>query len=253
MRALGEGEFGGIADLCTVKVVQEVKDEETGSGDEGCWKVAMSKTSEKKRRNVLKKMAKRMVKDTARSEKVGATLGIGEFSLGGDKMATSSWNEEEVMRLNVLGVIEPLGVKGLEEAGEWEELEMAVDSGAGETVIEEDALGSVAVVEGEALRKGVKYEVADGTLIDNMGEKRFVAIIAEGHKKKLVAQVCGVNKSLLSVKKVTAAGNTVVFKKGYGWIEDDSTGEKIWMEEREGMYMVKLWVPKDQSRFGRQE
>ena len=89
------------------------------------------------------------------------------------------------------------------------------------------------------------------TLIDNMGEKRFVAITAEGHKNKLVAQVCGVNKSLLSVKKVTAAGNTVVFKKGYGWIEDDNTGAKIWMEEREGMYMVKLWALKDQSHFGR--
>ena len=232
--------------------MQEVKDEETSSDDEG-WSVAMNKASEKKRRNVAKKIAKRMAKDTARSKKEGNTLCIGESSLGSDKVATSSWNEEEVMRLNVLGVIEPLGVKGLEEAGEWEELEMAVDSGAGETVIEEDALWSVAVVEGEALRKGVKYELADGTLIDNMGEKRFVAITAEGHKKKLVAQACGVNKSLLSVKKVTAAGNTVVFKKGYGWIEDDSTGEKIWMEEREGMYMVKLWVPKDQSRFGRQE
>ena len=45
MRAFGEAEFGGIADLCTVKVVQEVKDEETGSDDE-VWRVAMNKTSE---------------------------------------------------------------------------------------------------------------------------------------------------------------------------------------------------------------
>ena len=135
----------------------------------------------------------------------------------------------------------------------WEELNRAVDSGAGETVIEEDALGCVAVIEGKARRKGVKYEVADGTLIDNKGEKRFVAVTEEGQKKKLVAQVCGVNKSLLIVRKVTAAGDTVTFKKGYGWIEDDKTGEKIWMEERDGIYMVKLSVPKDQSRFGRQE
>ena len=65
----------------------------------------------------------------------------------------------------------------------------------------------------------------------------------------MVAQVCGVNKALLSVRKVAAVGNTVVFKKGYGWIEEDATGEKIWMEEKDGMYIVKLWVPKAQKGF----
>ena len=47
---------------------------------------------------MAKKMAKRMAKDTARSKKEGHTLCIGESSLGSDKVATSSWNEEEVMR-----------------------------------------------------------------------------------------------------------------------------------------------------------
>ena len=126
---------------------------------------------------------------------------------------------------------------------------MAVDSGAGETVVSDEMVTSVETVKGEAYKKGVKYEAADGTLIENEGEKRFMAITGEGTKKKMVAQVCGVTKGLLSVRRVTGAGNTVVFKKGYGYIEDDQSKERIWMEEREGMYVVKLWVPKNQGGF----
>ena len=151
--------------------------------------------------------------------------------------------------LSILGVVEPCGVMAVEEVENWEIIEMAVDSGAGETVIGEEMLNSVDIVEGEAHKKGVLYEVADGTLLPNKGEKRFGVICEDGVKKKMVAQVCGVNKALLSVRRVTAAGNTVVFKKGYGYIEEESTGEKIWMEEKEGMYVVKLWVPKNQKGF----
>ena len=76
-----------------------------------------------------------------------------------------------------------------------------------------------------------------------------MAITGEGKKKKMVAQVCGVTKGLLSVRRVTGAGSTVVFKKGSGYIEDDQSKERTWMEEREGMYVVKLWVPKNQGGF----
>jgi len=110
------------------------------------WNVVVNKTSEKKRRTREKKVSKRMMEAQARNEKGSKSLSI-------------------------LGVVEPLGVNGLDKAGEWEELNRVVDSGAGETVIEEDALGCVAVIEGEARRKGVKYEVADGTLIDNKGKR----------------------------------------------------------------------------------
>jgi hypothetical protein len=85
--------------------------------------------------------------------------------------------------------------------------------------------------------------------MENEGEKRFVALTEEGEVKGVVGQVCGVNQRLLSVKRVTAAGNTVVFKKGYGWIENDKSKERTWMQERDGMYVVKLWVPRDQGGF----
>ena len=75
--------------------------------------------------------------------------------------------------LKILGTIEPESLNALEDS-EWEELEFAVDSGATETVIGEDVLKAVRKIEGAAYKRGVKYEVANGVRIPNLGEKRFV-------------------------------------------------------------------------------
>ena len=53
--------------------------------------------------------------------------------------------------------------------------------------------------------------MADGTLIPNLGKKVFVAVGEQGSEKEMRAQVCDVNKALLSVKRATQAGNRVVF------------------------------------------
>ena len=98
--------------------------------------------------------------------------------------------------------------------------------------------------EGEAKRKGVKHEVADGTLIPNLGEKSFVAVSEEGSLRSMRVQVCDVNKALLSVRRVTQAGNRVVFEEDGGWIEDVASGERMWMKQKDGMYLLKLWVKK---------
>ena len=126
------------------------------------------------------------------------------------------------------------------KADEWEELEMAVDSGATETVVGEGMLLDVETRDGEARRKGVQYEVADGTLIPNLGEKKFVAVAEQGEMRKMTAQVCDVNKALLSVSKVVKAGNRVVFEEEGSYVEDRSTGERLYLKEAGGMYMLKL-------------
>ena len=84
----------------------------------------------------------------------------------------------------------PEGLKSVEEVPEWEEIEMAVDSGASESVVSEDMLTRVTTVEGYAQKKGVQYEVADGTLIPNLGEKKFVAASDVGVGPRELGQ-CG--------------------------------------------------------------
>ena len=152
--------------------------------------------------------------------------------------------------INTLVEIIPPGVNAMEELQEWEEIEMAVDSGATETVVGEDMIKGVETKPGEGTRRGVQYEVASGELIPNLGEKNFVAYGEQGEARTIKAQVCDVNKALMSVSRMVQAGNKVVFSKSGSYVEDESTQERIPLREQGGMYMLKLWV-KNQS-FQRQ-
>ena len=127
-------------------------------------------------------------------------------------------------------------------SGDWESFELIVDSGASETVVGEHMIKSAEVREGPASRAGVEYEVANGIRIPNLGEKRFVGVSAEQVRRNLVAQVCDVNKGLLSVSRVTKAGSRVIFDSDGSYIEDTHTEECMSLEERNGMFMLKLWT-----------
>ena len=144
-------------------------------------------------------------------------------------------------KLSTLMEVAPEGVNSV-ETSEWEEIDMAIDSGATETVVGENMLTSIDTVEGEASRRGVQYEVASGTLIPNLGEKRFVAVGEGGEVRKMRAQVCSVNKALLSVKRMIQAGNRVVFDQEGSYVETVGTGERMYLREENGMYMLKMWV-----------
>ena len=70
----------------------------------------------------------------------------------------------------------------------------------------------------------------------------FVATGENGVKRKMTAQVCDVNKALLSVRKMVQAGHSIVFSKNGSYVEDDETRERLYLQEKGGMYMLKLWV-----------
>ena len=108
--------------------------------------------------------------------------------------------------------IEPEGV------GEWEEISLALVSGATETVIPPDILASHGLREGGPFKRGVEYEVANGVQIPNLGEREFVVVTEGGSQRSSVAQVCDVNRGLLSVRKVTKAGNRVIFDEDRSYV-----------------------------------
>ena len=93
----------------------------------------------------------------------------------------------------------------------------------------------------------VKYEVADGIVIENPGKKSFTAYTDVGHEHYLTAQVADVNKALLSVKKIVSAGKRVVFDDAGSFIEDKTTGERMWLTERKSVYRLKLGIFKQSS------
>ena len=120
---------------------------------------------------------------------------------------------------------------------------MAVDSGASETVVPPHLIQFVDTHPGEASRRGVMYEVANGQRIPNLGEKLFIgASHDEGHLRQIRAQACDVSKPLMSVSRLVRAGNTVVFGPQEAYIQDGTTGERLRLEESGGMFTLKMWV-----------
>ena len=171
----------------------------------------------------------------------------GDRITGNNEIANNKAGKQK-MELNALMTIVPDSLNSVTNDG-WEEIEMTVDSGASETVVGEDMISAVATKEGQASRRGVVYEVANGVRIPNLGEKQFVGVSHEGISRHITAQVCEVNKGLLSVRRMVAAGNRVVFDGQGSYIEDPQTGEIMNMEERNDMYILRLWTRGPKSSF----
>ena len=147
-----------------------------------------------------------------------------------------------INKIKPIVTIEPESLNVFSDDGIWEEIEMAVDSGATESVVNDSMPSSIPTTPGPASRRGVEYEVANGARLPNEGEKKFSAMTSQSQEKQLCVQVCDVNQGLLSVSKATAANNRVVFDSAGSYIENKDSGEITWLEEKKGMYMLKLWV-----------
>ena len=61
-------------------------------------------------------------------------------------------------------------------------------------------------------------------------------VTTEGVSRQIVAQVCDVSKSLISVKKIMSACEKVVFDPNGSDTEDKTTREKMWM------WILRMWV-----------
>ena len=165
-------------------------------------------------------------------------------SQGERKRATKATAPAAAPCLNPLATIEPEGLAPVSAVSDgWEAVEMAVDSGASETVIPEKMVTGALLQPSPASRRGVEYEVANGHRIPNLGQKTFTGVTPEGTRRSVTAQVCDVNKGLMSVAKLVNAGHTVVFAREGSRIIDDATGETIELHQSGGMYMLRMWVP----------
>ena len=136
-----------------------------------------------------------------------------------------------------------------ETAKEWEELEFLVDSGASATVVGKDDAKAVEASEPDPSRH---YKMADGSIIPHMGDKQIRAVAdelaASGQYKPLNfgCSVADVDKPLLSVAQVVKSGGTVVFSQAGSYI-DLGDGRRDQIEFNNGLYVLKLWVPRDQK------
>ena len=104
------------------------------------------------------------------------------------------------------------------------------------------------IKESPGSRAGVEYETASGEQVPNQGEKSLEICTAEGQLRSLTLQVCDVRKPLMSVRKVCAVGQRVVFDSDWSYIEDKVTGERTTIEESGGVYTLRVWVRPQQMK-----
>ena len=131
--------------------------------------------------------------------------------------------------------------KANQDNGEY--IEGTVDSGASDSVGDEDIAPDCEIVPSEASLEGVKYVSASGDVIENVGEKHILVETRAGHLRNLNLQMAkGVTRVLLSVSKICDAGNEVRFMRNGGYILNLETGEKDYFERKDGVYRMRLKI-----------
>ena len=128
---------------------------------------------------------------------------------------------------------------------------MTVDSGACDTVMPLSMCEGIDVIPSLASLRGMNYEVANGQLIPNLGERRC-EMITPGSKrhKSITFQVADVHKPLLSVSSVASMGYECILNKDGGWLINRAAHEAIPLQRKGNMYVFTCWLRK--SPFGRQ-
>jgi len=141
------------------------------------------------------------------------------------------------------------------ETAKYELIEITVDSGAEESVTPPDVMNQFQTKETENSKAGEQFVAANGSVIENEGERSVEVHTLDGVKRSMVFQVTTVNKALASVARMNEKGNTVVFDGESSYIQNKQTGEVIPLKKKQGTWVLEVWVEKEpvpEAGFGRQ-
>ena len=134
--------------------------------------------------------------------------------------------------------------------GEWESLEVIMDSGAHVSVGPRN-IGSKAgyvVQESAASRAGVCYTAANGGEIPNLGERLLAVITEEGTVRGMTQQVADVTKPLEAVRANLKSGHAVIFNddgsgNGTGsFMVNKTTGEINAIHDDGSNFVMRRWI-----------
>ena len=120
-----------------------------------------------------------------------------------------------------------------------------VESGASATVIGEDMVKAVKAADPNP---NANYKLADGSIIPNKGYKHFLGVAEEGYKRALNASVTDVDRPLLSVAQIVQKGGKVVFSPQGSYVEHPKTKERLNLEQKGGLFMLKMWISREENQ-----
>ena len=111
-----------------------------------------------------------------------------------------------------------------------------VDSGAGETVCPQDLFEDYPMQMTKMV--GTKYTSASNHPIENKGQRTLMMDMPDGSVKGIQVQaVDNLTKPLAAVSRIVSKGNRVVFDDE-SYIENKYTGEKTWLRQEGGVYVL---------------
>ena len=151
------------------------------------------------------------------------------------------------MEINGFETAELSAVKEEEDGSLW----ITVHSGASENVISERMARQFEVKPSKGSRGGVKYVAANGSLMNNKGEKDVKVRTKEVHKCVMKMQVTDVQKPPMSVCRIFDAGHRVVFLRDGGYIEHEKTGQRTEFARVDNVHRLNVQCDKGFSRLGR--
>ncbi len=128
--------------------------------------------------------------------------------------------------------------------GEWELLPVNVDSGAIDSCMPKDKCHQFKIGPSEMSSKGAKYVAANGTEIDNIGQRDVKGMTSEGNNASMTFQVADVKGALGSVHRICEAGNRVTFDDEGSYVECKKTGTRSVIDKVNGVYYLYLWCKK---------
>jgi len=141
----------------------------------------------------------------------------------------------------ISAVGKPGGEKELnvvETMGKWVKITATVDSAAAETVCPPNMMPMVKSIPGKDERY---YVAANGARIKDLGEKQVEFKTSEGYDRKVKFRVANVTKPLISVGRITEAGDDVVFKGPNPHIKCKN-GRVINMRKERGVFVLDMWI-----------
>ena len=141
-------------------------------------------------------------------------------------------------------------------AGEikWEKITLIVDSGASDVVVPPSVCAGALLH--HTAKVGIKYEIANGGTLENLGERRCLLKTSETDTLEsafaMAFQVVDVNKALLSVHKVCEQGHSVLFEKDRGAIlVGGDAKNRIEFRKVGGTYELDVWLKPTDESFAR--
>jgi hypothetical protein len=148
---------------------------------------------------------------------------------------------ERRMELSPLEIVYPDGLDHIGE-GQWEQVLFTMDSGAMDTVVNMETCPGIPREDSRGSKLGLKYEVANGEVIPNKGQKRLEGFTDDGVPIGVIAQVAGVNKPLMSVMRTCHSGNTVVFDDEGSYVYNKASGIATEIKNNGRRYLFPVWV-----------